>query len=224
MQNDYFNITFLNCQSFTNKQGALANDFNIRGSSVVGFADTKFKEGEELDLNGFDEHYFLSCNDRPSLGLAAYSKMEATNQLNYILYNEKHNPVASLLFLHFEKLFNLDCPSFTLVICYVSPKSSNDVYSSLSSKILDYLKNFRSHYSAVVGDFNRSPNEILSTFGSPLLSVGLKQLIDQPTHDHGKILDHLYSNLPSSIVRSGTLDSLTNTDHRPIYVSIKKQP
>ena len=71
-----------------------------------------------------------------------------------------------------------------------------------------------------MGDFNRSPDKLQKCFSDILGLTNVDQKIKEATHNQSGILDLIFTNIDSVIC--GVLDSLTKTDHRPIFVSIPK--
>ena len=70
-----------------------------------------------------------------------------------------------------------------------------------------------------MGDFNRPPCKLQKCFSSKL-GTGVFQAINEPTHNQGGTIDLVFSNIEQATC--GVLDSLTKTDHRPIFISIPK--
>ena len=102
------------------------------------------------------------------------------------------------------------------------PALSNGAYAHIAFEICNKLNDMKVQNVIIMGDFNRQPAE-MNCFLEPLNAFNLRQLITGATHDFGRTIDHIYSNLPDSKLISGSIDSLTNTDHRPIFISIKKE-
>ena len=225
LQHDYHSIFFNNCQSFIGKVNALKNDFNVKGSLLAGFAETRLNVGENVeDFGEFGHQYHLADDDRPSLGISAFSKIEASHSNNVIYRNSKNEKVGSCMFIQVPNAFKEGSLSrdMTVVFCYITPGCSKEVYAKLSCDILAYLDKIESEHCVVLGDFNKSPSEINDVFGAKLMQKNLRQIISETTHDHGKKLDHIYTTFPENQIKYGVLESLTTTDHRPIFVSIKK--
>ena len=74
----------------------------------------------------------------------------------------------------------------------------------------------------VFGDFNKNPAALPHSFSKKMEELGLVQLIEGPTHNRGNTLDHLYTNVGLDHIRFGILNSITKSDHMPIFISIKK--
>ena len=225
LQEDFNCIYFLNCQSFIGKENALKNDFNVKGSLVAGFVDTHLSTGETIEEFGnFGYQYQLADDERPSLGISVFSKIETDDSRNFIYRNNKNEKVGSCMVNNVKNMFSLGSSNKNLAIifCYVTPNCPKEIYNQIFCDIDEYLGKIRSEHCVVLGDFNRNPEEIFDVFGSKLMQKGLKQLISEKTHDHGKRLDHLYSNLDEGQIKYGVLESLTNTDHRPIFIAVKK--
>ena len=215
----------MNCQSFIGKENALKNDFNVKGSCVVGFADTRLSTDEYVDDFGeFPHEYQLTDDTRPSLGITSFSKIEVNHTKNVIYRNNKNEKVGSCMFMQVPNMIRSESftEHLTIIFCYVTPNCSKEVYNKLSYDIIEYLDEVNSKSCVVLGDFNRSPFEISNDFGLKLMQKNLRQIIKEITHDHGKILDHIYTNLDDNQIKHGVLESLTNSDHRPIFISVKK--
>ena len=225
-------MTFLNCQSFIGKK-KLENDYNLKSCQAVGFADTRFTEATEpqsfSDFHNFKSkesdhsyHRFYSNEERPSLSLAVFNKIKPYDVENLrFRYNLQH--LASCIRMTYRNLFQIKGVSqnVTVFYCYILPNSPNEIYISLAKEIeTSFFQN--DSKLIVLGDFNKEPKMIDNIFGNTLRKLGINQLIESVTHDQGHILDHVYTNIDKDFVKCGILDSITNTDHRPIFVSIRK--
>ena len=223
MQNEYNSIMFLNAQSACRKFQALENDWNVKGSVVFGIADTQFEEGRERHMSSFSApEVFASNNEHLNLGLAVYSK------LNYNKNMVKHFATqgvtkATLISLTYDKFFVSNDRNININVSfvYVLPNSSNRIYvelaSFINSMMIDNTK------IIILGDFNRSPEKMNECFAKHLIDSKIKQQIRHPTHNQNSILDQIYTNVDVKGIKCGILDSLTKTDHRPVYISIKKK-
>ena len=100
---------------------------------------------------------------------------------------------------------------------YVLPSSSNAIYENLAL----YLKTLvDGNPFVIMGDFNRNPNDLEHCFNEVLGVVGNDQKINVATHNLDGTIDLIYTNIKNA--RCGVLNSLTKTDHRPIFISIPK--
>ena len=91
-------------------------------------------------------------------------------------------------------------------------------------------KKFKAHF--VVGDFNlpevnwsegQSSTQLGRRFVDLFNDLGLLQMISQPTHDKGKILDLLFSNLPGAVEDIVVLgkNEICSSDHFGISFAVK---
>ena len=101
---------------------------------------------------------------------------------------------------------------------YVLPNAVNHVYESLAKELKGLMGNDGLKY-VIMGDFNRNPSQ-LRCFKTILKLDDDDQKIEEPTHNQNGMLDLVYTNIHCATC--GVLDSLTKTDHRPIFVSIPK--
>ena len=106
---------------------ALANDFNILGSQLVCFSDTKFEQDAEIELNSdlnvldsekFTKSCFFSNSNRPSLGLAAYSKTDM-DCAPVNVENDKGEQVGSVMLITLSNFVNNNeiCMLFFVTFC-----------------------------------------------------------------------------------------------------------
>ena len=103
---------------------------------------------------------------------------------------------------------------------YILPDSPSEVY-------IDALDKIRTIHSPeipliLMGDFNKNPNMLPSAFTEGLKEFCLRQLIRNKTHNRGNILDHIYTNIADDFLKYGILNTLTKSDHIPVFISIKK--
>ena len=218
---EYLNIYFLNAQSIVGKLKALEKDWNIRGSMVVGIADTRFEVSNEINLENFTQPPIYYSNDaRPSLGIAVYSKMKYGESYCCQLVQGK----GSIVIAKFLNFFTINGKFQDLFICfiYILPDAISAVYSDAVAKLTD-LNPSGAEFMIIMGDFNKNPENIPSGFKEGMSNLGMQQLITGMTHNRGNTLDHIYTNICKDGLRFGQLNSLTKTDHLPIYVSLKSK-
>ena len=82
-----------------------------------------------------------------------------------------------------------------IVITSVFPDywSLNDLYSQLNQEVSAILV---AGYPVVIGDFNGYLFKTSTSGYCSLISLGLHQIITDPTHIYGSLLDPIYTNLP----------------------------
>ena len=109
-----------------------------------------------------------------------------------------------------------------LCFIYILPDATAAVYCDAVAKLTD-LNPTGAELMFVMGDFNKNPENIPAAFKQRMFNLGLQQLISGMTHNRGNTLDHLYTNVCKDSLKYGRLNSLTKTDHLPIYVSLKSK-
>ena len=122
--------------------------------------------------------------------------------------------------------------NYCISVCYrvgtLGIENFNEIEQHLKNVVSQ--KKFKAHF--VVGDFNLpdvswsigySPTELGRKFIDLFNNFGLQQLIDQPTHDKGKTLDLLFSNLVGAVENITVLDKneICSSDHYGITFNIK---
>ena len=125
-----------------------------------------------------------------------------------------------------------DNTNYCLSVCYrvgtLGEQNFNEVERHLRN--VASRKKFRAHF--VIGDFNlpeinwaegTSSTQLGQRFVDLFNDLGLTQMINKPTHDKGRILDILLSNLMGSIEKVEVLgkNEICSSDHFGITFSIK---
>ena len=209
------------------------NDFNFKSCEAVAFADTRFSEHTQPEsFSNFDDfkadesepsyHRFYSNEERPSLSLAVFNKIKPFEVENVKLcYKFQH--LGSCIRSKYKDMFKIGGVSQNVIVfyCYILPNAPNEIYISLAKEI-ERIFNGDNSKLIILGDFNKEPKMIDNIFGKSLKKFGINQIIESVTHDQGHTLDHIYTNIDTNFIKYGILDSITNTDHRPIFVSIRK--
>merc|ERR1712002_142999 len=162
---------------------------------------------------------FITDDDHPSLKMAVYNKIDYRKSVikHFATRGVRKATMVSLIYENFYASNNC-WTDVMLSFIYVLPNSNNRIYEEIGR----YLK---SHIDVskmiIMGDFNRHPNK-MKDFMKHLTEFQIEQKIVHPTHDQSGTLDHIYTNIHADDIRCGVLNTLTKTDHRPIYISIKK--
>ena len=223
-EEEYNSIYFLNAQSAVAKIKALENDWNIKGSSIVGLADTRFEPGREKHLTEFhNDPVLVSNNDRPTLGIAVYAKLSYDDPMYQFIsdcHGVEHGSMVVIRCIDFLSCDNQK-KDLWLIFLYILPEAPNTIYE----RACDYFAQMLAYMDipmAILGDFNKNPEQLPKIFKEKMKKLGLKQLIKNPTHIRGNILDHIYTNLDPENVKFGILNTLTKSDHSPIFLSVKK--
>ena len=131
---------------------------------------------------------------------------------------------GSIIIAKFLNFFTINGKFQDLFICfiYILPDAISAVYSDAVAKLTD-MNPTGAEFMIILGDFNKNPENIPSGFKEGMSNLGMQQLITGMTHNRGNTLDHIYTNICKDGLRFGQLNSLTKTDHLPIYVSLKSK-
>jgi hypothetical protein len=186
----------------------------------LGVADTRFEQSRERKMLDFDApELFASNDDHPSLGLAVYNQIPFHQPFQKVILNRENVVKASLVAMKYPNfLINGEKSELLVSFLYVLPNARNYDYESVAKELKSLITNKDIKF-VIMGDFNRNPNQ-LKCFQSILKLQNKDQKIKQPTHDQNGVIDLIFSNIECATY--GVLDSLTKTDHRPIYVSVPK--
>ena len=118
-------------------------------------------------------------------------------------------------------------PSILVGFLYRNPASPAEWYKWFTEMIDNVYKTKPDIDILILGDFNIDLKKTQPRWQTVISSLGLTQLIKVPTRvtqNSETLLDHIYSNNPSSVVSAAVLD-LSISDHSPIRCSkIAKVP
>lgn len=103
-----------------------------------------------------------------------------------------------------------------IAFVYISPKHS---LLANAKELIDHFlrKTPQSVSTIIMGDFNLH----MASFENHMRVKGFHQLINEPTIDYHSVLDNIYTNDPSRISSSGTLESY-HSDHKFIHAVVQK--
>ena len=222
MQDEYNSVLFMNSQSVIGKLVALENDWNVKGCCIFGIVDTRFQEGKAMPMKEFGQpSVHLSSNDRPSMSVALYSKIASTQNLGQNFC--QNGVIVTAKYPKFYKENEQFC-DIILFFLYIMPESSIQVYKEAANLIAIVAENTDPLTKmAIFGDFNKNPVNMPKEFTTVMQTFGMKQLINSPTHLRQNTLDHIYTNINSNFIKFGVLNTLTKSDHLPIYLAVKKE-
>ena len=219
IQNEYSSILFLNAQSVRSKIRTLENDWNVKGSAIFGIADTRFEPSREMKMAGFSASECYNSNpSHPSLGIAVYNKIE-NNFFECKQIGNGTNDKASIVAMSYPNFpISGEVCDILVSFLYVLPNATDDIYVQMANFYKDLINKFKCKF-VIMGDFNRPPSKLHKCFQSKL-GMNVVQKINVPTHNQGGTIDLIFTNIKEA--NCGILDSLTKTDHRPIFISIPK--
>ena len=200
-------IVFMNCAGIKPHFEDIRIDLQLRHADMIQLLQTSLQDHdieEDYELSGYNRSFIIKGNRK---GLASYFEEEkfsiaAKISSQFQIIKQKH-----------EKLD---------VICIYRSQLGN---SSLLLNNLQQLVDLE-RVTIVIGDFNacyreNTQNKVIQG----LLHLGFKQLVQEPTHIRGRILDHAYI-LDSSEQMTVAIERYSPyyTDHDAICISITDTP
>ena len=170
-------------------------------------------------MAGFSASECYNSNlSHPSLGIAVYNKIE-NNFFEYKQIGNGTNDKASIVAMSYPNFpISGEVCDILVSFLYVLPNATDDIYVQMANFYKDLINKFKCKF-VIMGDFNRPPSKLQKCFQSKL-GKDVVQKINVPTHNQGGTIDLIFTNIKDA--NCGILDSLTKTDHRPIFISIPK--
>ena len=168
-------IATLNICSLLNKLVDLKSDHNIVNADMIHLAETWLEEGgeERYKMEGYKGKFLSAGRGR---GLASYHK----DMFKYETSSQGEG-------YQIQKFVNLEGDLHTISLY----RSSTFSIKSFTQKLLEVIT--WDVTTVVSGDVNicarDNPNNILT---AKLTAGGFRQLSNEPTHNQGHVLDHLY--------------------------------
>ena len=218
---DYNSITcyYLNIRSIVNKLSAFQAHVYLSDFDVVCLSETWLSDSL-IDQEILPSNYNIYCNDRPSCGggvlIATKDNIPVTAVTPYLSSSHAFEILSIKL--------NLRKP--IILTCVYIPPGSNDLpaMSILVSTLIQVIQSDPSSDTIVVGDFNlpdiqwdtlSASSTVSKAFCDFVFYNTLIQLVDQPTHTRGNILDLIHTSSTECIANL-TIDTVSNwstTDH-----------
>ena len=187
---------------------------NVLSADVIGFAESRLCTRDE------DVHFALNRFRLVRLDEAAH---ETRPHHGLALYAKEHFEIQEVIKHHsqfcefiFAKLHSKRKGQLQVVVFYKYPKSSQ---TDLKKDIISSLKPLVGHdvKLVIMGDFNVPVNEAGSPFVSFMETLFCcSQYIQQPTTDHGSLLDLVFANCDAFC---DVIEAYW-TDHKLIYCAL----
>ena len=200
-------IVFMNCAGIKPHFEDIKIDVQLRHANMIQLLETSLQDHdieEEYELSGYSQSFIKKGNGK---GLASYfeedkfTTSEKISSDQFQIIKQRHEKVD--------------------VICIYRSQLGN------SSLLLDNLQQLidLKRVTIVIGDFNacyreNSQNKVIQG----LLHLGFSQLVHEPTHIRGRILDHMYI-LDSREQMTVAIERYSPyyTDHDAICISITEK-
>ena len=198
-------ITALNCRSLKKHHEDIISDSILLKSDIIGLQETWLEIGEEI-ANLDIESYSLKVNSHGrGKGVATYYK--STIFKPDISMNETHMQLAKFT-----------SPIIDVIFIYRSQQAD---YRQLNKNI-DLLTS-KNKPLLVIGDFNFCFLEASNVTKSYFKEKNFKQIIKEPTHIGGHLLDQAYLRDTSGALEFAVeLHSKYYTDHKCLAITFKK--
>ena len=169
---NHWKISYLNVRSLIAHYEDVITDNEINDSDIFGLGETHLAANAAVS---FDEYSGYFANFGKGKGQAAFTKIDLLSTPEIVA--TQHYSLVFLKTMHFN-----------IVFLYLSQGYSKDaVYPILDSWIDSRVP------TTIMGDVNENLLE-KSSFEKFMKSKGFSQMITQPTHIGGSIIDHLYVN------------------------------
>ena len=199
---NYIKIASMNCMNLNNNHEDIIYDKTLMESTLIAFSETWLDEKTTLNIHGYKSHY---NSVGPGKGLALYYKDETFQPTDDI----KHEKM---------QISKLKSANLEVITVYRSEQGN-------SSEMLEILKNLVNPGVATVvcGDFNicylSNRNNKITKY---LEQNGFSQLMREPTHIKGRILDHFYFKPGNNISESPSIYRYSPyySDHDAICATI----
>ena len=175
-----FKIYYQNIYSLKNKLADLQNDIHPQQSDIICLVETWLQKGSKMQWPG---KRFHQASMGKGNGVCMFIPEDQPYKLIGNYTNEKFQ-ILSIMILDNLQLF----------LVYLS--STNCPYSNVVAEISKMLQ--RGSKPFVIGDFNFYPNKI-NTLTTYFEQIGLKQIVNEPTHTRGNTIDHCY--VPECLVK-----------------------
>ena len=211
-----FKFCSLNARSLHKHIDDIRKDLNFSSTDISFFYETRFSQNDSdlmYSLDGyslFRNDDILLTNTRPYRGTAVYTRVDY-----YPGYPQIHN--VNGIEITVTRFMIL--PHVTVIGIYRPPGISiGDLCSALRREI----QLVSSQYAVFIGDFN--VNWFNESQRRPIYDLFIsqsnyKQLVKEYTTDNKTCIDHIYTNLPDSLITANVTETYF-TDHKTTYVLI----
>ena len=170
-----FIISYLNVQKGLKvKELDVQHDDILTSSDIFGIGETCLEKVDRISYSGFDS---IFENVRNGQGTAAFIK----EGLEYNVKTHSSDKISAIF---------LKSDMIDIIFLYISKNYS---WEELKMVLEEWIDNERS--VAILGDVNWQYDTETTAMGKYLQNVlKFSQLVNDPTHDSGHILDHIYVN------------------------------
>ena len=196
-------LAFLNVRSLQAHFLDVIKDYKLMESDLLLLGQTclSSKNSYKYDIPGLISNFNNAGNGK---GIAGYAKNNFRHQRDIT-----------------EDTFQISKYSHSDIDVICAYRSSTDKYDKMLIKIEDLLN--KEKVTIIIGDFNicylKDPSNKISR---ALESLHFRQLVNEPTHEEGGCIDHLYFYAPTAIETEYLLqiDPAYYSDHDCLYLHV----
>ena len=171
---DELDLYMVNVRSLMKHIGVLKTDPYVLKSKVVAVVETHLEPTYSTTNMNISEKAFFAASIGKGKGCGLYLPEDYGEAIFKVI-----NPTYQIMSANFRE-------QFTIVLMYLSTGCS-------FSKVVEVLKAMNLDYEATffIGDFNFDTSET-NALKKFMTTNNLKQMINSPTHEKGRIIDHFY--------------------------------
>ena len=196
-----FMICYHNVQSLRAHFEDLMMQPDILNCNIIGLGETWLHPGENAELPNFSAKFLNAGRGK---GLACYLKHGTSSEETTEVIDENYT------------LLKMKLGSVIIILCYVS----KEVVWSKFTKDVQILIGQSESPTLIIGDMNFDTEES-NVFSKFMASSKFVQLVKNPTHDRGSVLDHVYANQPAEELEvSVKQKAVVYSDHDVIFVKL----
>ena len=195
-------VSYLNIRSLRAHQEDVRKDNFLIDSDILGFGETHLNKDKTVYFDGFQGSF---GNSGKGKGVAGFTKMNLAADPKIM-----SSSTASAILM--------ETSQFNIIFLYLS-----DNYDKQT--VFDLLETWTQTPipTAVMGDINEDAlgNSIFENF---MRSKGFYQMVDKPTRESGKLIDHIYVNDQMDQIGFSTqVDANYYSDHDIISLYVSKK-
>ena len=190
-------LLHINIGNFKTKVADIKNDDIFQNADIIALNETHLRHSDTLtpDMIALNHDRFIVCCDHNNRGGGVA-----------LIVNKNLNPkqikISTILEIVVVKISE---PIQIIVISvYRPPSAPIDVFMN---NMLDIIVQFQNVPTCIVGDFNEDVSITSNTYCCTMLRLhGFKQMISKPTHDSGKIINHVYVSYTLNTIQTDVTD------------------
>ena len=205
MDKDSIKISSLNCRSLRKHHEDIYSDSLLMKSDIIGLQETWLENDEDIRNLAIEKYNLIVNSHGRGKGIATYFNKNIFKP--DVAVNDTHMQLSKFT-------------SSTLDVIFIYRSQQAD-FIQLNRRI-DQMTN-KNKPLLVIGDLNFCYLEASNATKSYLKENKFKQLITEPTHIGGHLLDHAYlKDKNETLEYSVEVQSKYYTDHKGLAINLKK--